>query len=370
MYVCIEPWYWLYLAMKNKNDNLPARRTGDSGRGEVTVSGIEGINGWALPGLVVALGADSSEHFLNYFASKIRNHNTRQAYLRAWIRFDAWCKSNGITDLRDVRTLHIGVYIESITLDSKKPAHEQPGRLAKSSVKQHRAALLKCCSFLVEKHVIETNPVTDVAGPKIRVRKGKTPVFTDDEFLTLLDSIPDTNLLGLRDRALISVLAYGWPRISAALGLTLSDYYPKDKRWYIRVNEKGGEEGKEILLHYDAQRALDAYLEAAGLTGDIDRSGPIFRSFNPRKQLQEKRLDRSNAFHMVRRRAKAAGLKRDFCNHSFRATGITNYMTNGGRIDVAKDWAGHADERTTGLYDRSQDKVNEKEVDRMHFKRK
>lgn len=55
------------------------------------------------------------------------------------------------------------------------------------------------------------------------------------------------------------MLAYGWPRISAALGLTLSDYYPKDKRWYIRVNEKGGEEGKEILLHYDAKRALDAY---------------------------------------------------------------------------------------------------------------
>jgi len=355
----------------NKNKDINLSVATDAELGEIEIAGIRGIDGWKLPSVIGSLGADGSEHFLNYFASKISNHNTRQAYLRAWTRFDTWCKSNGIVDLRDVRTLHVGVYIESITSNSKKPAAEQAGKLSNASVKQHRAALVKCCSFLVEKHVIASNPVTDVTGPKIRVKKGKTPVFTDNEFLTLLDSIPDTNLVGLRDRALISVLTFGWPRISAALGLTLSDYYPKDKRWHIRVNEKGGEEGKEILLHHDAQRALDAYLEAAELTGDkVDRSLPLFRSFDRKRRLTESALDRSNAFHMVRRRAKAAGLQRDFSNHSFRATGITNYMANGGRIDVAKEWAGHADERTTGLYDHSKDKLNEKEVDRMHFKRK
>ena len=57
------------------------------------------------------------------------------------------------------------------------------------------------------------------------------------------------------------------------------------------------------------------------------------------------------------------------CNHSFRATGITNYMSNGGRIDIAQAQAGHADARTTGLYDHSKDKVTQSEIEKINFER-
>ena len=73
---------------------------------------------------------------------------------------------------------------------------------------------------------------------------------------------------------------------------------------------------------------------------------------------------------MVKRRALAAGLDpQRVNNHSFRATGITNYMQNGGRIDIAQEWASHADPRTTGLYDRNTDKVSVEEVERIRFDR-
>lgn len=309
-----------------------------------------------LPGLILPTGPRGAEHFVNYFLGSIRNENTRLAYMRAWSRFDAWCRLHGLDDIRQVRTLHVSLYLEELQKE-----------LAKSTVKQHRAALSKCFDYLVVKQVIEENPAAVVAAPKLKVSKGKTPTLTDDEFLTLIDSIPSDTLIGKRDRAFITLLAYAWPRVSAAVGLKVGDYYPKGKRWYLAISEKGGKEAT-ILLHHRAQDEIDAYISAA-LIGQ-ERENPLFRSFDRRRQLTERALDRREALAMIKRRAKKAGLHwQRICNHSFRATGITNYMANGGRLDVAQRWANHADPRTTGLYDHSQDKVSLEEVERIRFER-
>ncbi len=58
---------------------------------------------------------------------------------------------------------------------------------------------------------------------------------------------------------------------------------------------------------------------------------------------------------MVRRRASDAGIETAIGCHTFRATGITDYLTNGGRIEVAQRMAGHSNAKTTGLYDRRND---------------
>ena len=127
----------------------------------------------------------------------IRNSNTRQAYLRAWDRFGVWCKQSGLEQLSDIRPLHVATYIETISKE-----------LSASSVKQHRAALSKCFGFLVVRQIATENPVSNVAGPKIKVTKGKTPTLTDEEFLDLIESIPNDTLIGLRDRAFLTLLAY------------------------------------------------------------------------------------------------------------------------------------------------------------------
>jgi len=219
----------------------------------------------------------------------------------------------------------------------------------------------------VVRQIVSDNPVATVVGPKIKVTKGKTPTLTDEEFLDLIESIPSDSLIGLRDRAFLILLAYTWPRVSAAVNLKIKDYFPKGKRWYLQVGEKGGKENT-ILVHHKAQDALDEYISEAELNNSPTK--PIFQSFDRSRQLSGKALNRRDALAMVKRRAKKAGLHHEkVCNHSFRATGITNYMANGGRLDIAQEWANHSDPRTTGLYDHSSEKVSLEEVERIRFER-
>jgi hypothetical protein len=53
-----------------------------------------------------------------------------------------------------------------------------------------------------------------------------------------------------------------------------------------------------------------------------------------------------------RRRLKQAGLPAHYSAHSFRATGITNFLENDGILEAAQRIAGYGDSRTTKLYDR------------------
>jgi integrase len=76
-------------------------------------------------------------------------------------------------------------------------------------------------------------------------------------------------------------------------------------------------------------------------------------------------MHRTDVLRMVKRRAIAAGLPATTCNHSFRATGITTYLKNGGRVEIAQQLAGHESPRTTGLYDRRDDEVSLDEIERI-----
>lgn len=73
----------------------------------------------------------------------------------------------------------------------------------------------------------------------------------------------------------------------------------------------------------------------------------------------------ADAYRMVRRRALAAGIHTRIGNHSFRATGITAYLKNGGKLELAQQMAAHESARTTGLYDRRNDDISLDEVERI-----
>ena len=76
-------------------------------------------------------------------------------------------------------------------------------------------------------------------------------------------------------------------------------------------------------------------------------------------------MPQANAYAMIRRRASAAGIATKLGNHSFRATGITAYLKNGGTREKAAAMANHASTRTTQLYDRRRDEVSLDEVERI-----
>jgi integrase/recombinase XerD len=116
--------------------------------------------------------------------------------------------------------------------------------------------------------------------------------------------------------------------------------------------------------HHKLEEYLDAYIKAAG--GANNRKGPLFRSaIGKTGHLSAKPMLRGDVWRMVRRRVSDAAIETAMGCHTFRATGITDYLTNGGRIEVAQRMAGHSNAKTTGLYDRRNDGISVGEVERI-----
>jgi integrase len=207
-----------------------------------------------------------------------------------------------------------------------------------------------------------------VRGPKHVVKKGKTPVLDGDEAKKLLDSIDVSTIVGLRDRALIALLVYTFARVSAALHMNVEDYYPQGKRWWVRLHEKGGKQ-HEMPAHHLLEHFLDVYLTALRQAegGELDKSSPLFRTLGGRgrKQLTLARMARQDARRMIVRRAVQARIVTSIGCHTFRATGITVYLLNGGLLEYAQQMAAHESARTTKLYDRRNDQVTLDQVERI-----
>ena len=294
--------------------------------------------------------AKAAERFFEFFTVNIRNKNTRRAYYKAVCRFSEWCEGWGLADLARVKPVHVAAYIESLG-----------SNLAKPSVKQHLAAVRMLLDWLVIGHVLDANPAHAVRGPKHVVKKGRTPVLTSDEARALLAAIDPGSLTGLRDRALIGTMIYTFARIGAVLQMNVGDYYTQGRRGWVRLHEKGGKE-HDAPCHHKLEASLDAYLAAAGITGDPE--GALFRTTG-RTTGSPQRMGQSDAYRMIQRRARQAGIETKIGNHSMRATGITDYLKNSGTLEHAQQMANHSSPRTTKLYDRRNDEVALEEYERV-----
>jgi integrase/recombinase XerD len=215
--------------------------------------------------------------------------------------------------------------------------------------------------WMVVGGILEMNPAASVRGPKYVIKKGKTPVLTPEEARLLLDSIDVTELFGLRDRALLAMMVYSFARVSAVVGMNVEDYYQQGKRW-VRLHEKGGKH-HEVPAHHKTEQYLDAYLHAAGLA---DQKGtPLWRSMTKERGLGDARMGRQDVFRMIKRRCRQAELGAAANCHTFRATGITAYLLNGGTLEHAQAIAAHESPRTTKLYDRTTDEITLDEIERI-----
>lgn len=307
-----------------------------------------------LPQLPALFAPDlaAARRTLEFFTAHIRNPNTRRAYAATAREFAAWCESQSIASLRDVQPVHVATYVEGLQ-----------HRLSAPSVKQRLAALRVLFDWLVVGQVMPTNPASVVRGPKHSVKKGKTPVLAADEARVLLDSIDITSVVGLRDRALIAMMVYTFARVGAVVKMRVEDVYVQGRRTWGRLHEKGGKQ-HEMPCHHNLDDYLHAYIDRARAS-----AGPkdyLFRTSVARTgKLTDRPMTQSDVYRMIGRRARAAGIATKIGCHSFRATGITEYLRNGGKLEVAQQMANHESARTTGLYDRRSDQVTLDEVERI-----
>jgi site-specific recombinase XerD len=302
--------------------------------------------------IIFLVDANSSERFWEFFAANIRNKNTRRAYYRAVCKFSDWCEGRELFDLAMVKPMHVAAFIEELQATHSKP-----------TVKQHLAALRMLFDWLVVGQVMNTNPAHAVRGPKHVVKKGKTPVLAADEARVLLNAIDTGTLVGLRDRALIALMAFTFARIGAAVGMRAEGYYVQGRRGWVRLYDKGGKQ-HEVSANHNLDQYLEAYIKGASLGSDPKRF--LFCTARGKTDaMGDRPMSQSDAYRMVRRRARDAGINTKIGNHTFRATGITACLKNGGKLEIAQRVAAHESSRTTGLYDRRDDDVSLDEVERI-----
>ena len=318
--------------------------------GALTIS----VDGHLVPALIADAGEPAAWRYIEFFTANIRNANTRRAYARACRQFFAWCEDRGLT-LNTIRPFDVATYIETL-----QQTHSSP------CVKQQLAAVRMLFDWLITGQVMPANPASAVRGPKHVVKTGKTPVLDAPDWRKLLNSIPTDTVRDLRDRALIATLTYSFARITAALRMKVEDIRPQGAGWRLRLHEKGGKH-HAMPCHHALAEALHAYIAAAGIAEE--RKGWLFRTSRGHNGavLSEQPMNQSDAWRMIRRRAVAAGIHAPIGNHTFRATGITAYLANGGALEHAQEMAAHESPRTTKLYDRTKERLTQDEVERIRL---
>ena len=304
----------------------------------------------ALPAMVERAGGAARFAWEEYFYAEHHNRHTQRAYLRAVKAFLAWAEGQGV-ELAAITPGMVGQYLVGLG-----------GSPAKRN--QHLAALRGFFDRLVNRHVCILNPAASVKGVKEQVIEGKTPEITVDQARALLRSVDTGHVVGLRDRAIIATLAYTACRAGAVAKLRLGDFQDDGTQYVLRFQEKGGK-SREIPVRHDLEGFILAYVEAAGIAGEA-KDSPLFRASNGRsRKLAAKPLGTERICELVKRRLKDAGLPSRLSPHSFRVTAITSLLEQGVPMEDVQYLAGHAEPRTTTLYDRRKKRVTRNIVERI-----
>ncbi len=304
------------------------------------------------PVLITAVGERASYRFLEFFTANIRNPHTRRAYARAAVEFFDWLAARGVRELAAIESVHVAAYIEQLAKARSAP-----------TAKLRLAALRHLFDWLVVGQIMPINPASAVRGPRHIVRRGKTPVLDPAEARQLIDAIDTATVIGLRDRALIGLMVYSFARIGAAIGMQVDDVYSQNRRLWVRLHEKGGKQ-HAMPCHHNLETYLHEYIDGAALASEP--KALLFQTYSRATgQLTGNPLPQANAYAMIQRRAKSSGIITRVGNHTFRATGVTAYLKNGGTLERAAQMANHASTRTTQLYDRRAEEVTLDEVERV-----
>src|SRR4051794_17140347 len=169
-----------------------------------------------IPATIANAGERATLRFLEFFVTSVRNEHTRRAYLHAITHFFAWCDRDKSNLLSDIDALRVAAYITVLGKHVQEP-----------TVKQHLAAIRVLFDWLVIGQVVATNPARAVHGPKCAAKNGQTIALDIGQALEFLDSIDTSSVVGLRDRALVSVMTFAFARTGAAIAMRVEDYYPR-----------------------------------------------------------------------------------------------------------------------------------------------
>lgn len=302
------------------------------------------------PALITAAGRAATFAWEEFVYGAIRSPHTRKAYVQAISRFLTHCRNQGL-ELAAIAPRDVGQYLDAFACS---PATK----------KLHLAALRHCFDALVSRHVVVLNPAASVRGDRLHVVEGRTPEIGVPAARRLLQRIDVSHVVGLRDRAIIAIMIYTAVRVGAVARLRRGDFHGAADQRFLRFHEKRGKV-REIPVRHDLGRFLQEYLQAGSLDF-AEKGAPLFRTA-PRKSrgLTQQGMTADDMTRMVKRRCRDAGLSDRLTSHSLRVTTITDLLSQGVPLEDVQFLAGHADPRTTRLYDRRKQRVTRNIVERI-----
>jgi site-specific recombinase XerD len=305
-----------------------------------------------MPVLIQHSGSAAQFAWDEYFLGHIRNHHTRTAYERAVRRFMRWAAPQ-IQHLTEITPRMVAMFIDSI-----------PGKAP--TRKLYLAALRQFFDVLVNRHVIILNPASSVKGERYVVPDGEglTPEITIEQARALLQSIKLETVLDYRDAAILGCLIYTGARVGAVARLTLGAFVHDGVNHTLSFIEKGNKQ-RRIPVRSTLQELIVRYLEV-GECNNWKKESPLLRASQGQTHcLSEHCITANDIYRMMKRRLKAANLPLHLVPHSIRACVVTDLLNQGLPLEDVQILVGHADPRTTRLYDRRKREVTRNLVERI-----
>ena len=298
------------------------------------------------PAIVLLAGASAQFAWEEFFQAEIANAHTRKNYMHAVRQFLAWVEGRNLELVR-ITPGDVGEYLQDLDL-------------AVPTKKLHLAALRRFFDRMVNRHVVVINPAATVRAERYAVVEGKTPEIRPEQARTLLKAIDAATTVGRRDRCVLAVLIYTAARVGAVARLGMKSFQYDGTQYTLRFAEKGGK-SREIPVRHDLQMLLLNYIQTAGIT-----EGPLFRTARGKTgALTNRPMTGIDVCRMMKRRLREAGLPTHYSPHSFRVATVTDLLEQNQPLEDVQHLAGHADPRTTRLYDRRRRKITRNIVERI-----
>ena len=274
--------------------------------------------------------------------------NTLEAYRRDLTKLQIYLSKRGVSMHASVSP-HIAVGFLSALRQE---------RLAASSIARAMSATRGWFRFLAREHIIEANPLRDLATARRAQRLPRTLTHREITALLTLPRLPTAE--DRRDRAILELLYASGLRISELLGLALSQMDLGVGS--LRVFGKGSKE-RIVPMGQAAREALVDYVEHARpvlLKGRSARAVFVSRRGTT--------LTRQACWKLLRQRAARAGITKAISPHMLRHSFATHLLAGGADLRAVQAMLGHANIATTQIYTEVE-RSRLKEVHRLHFPR-
>lgn len=297
-----------------------------------------------------------NSHFIDYFLNikAVKSQNTAKSYERDIKDFFNVEDVHEITieHIKKVNFLHAEQYI--MYLKSKGYASSSINRKI-SSLSALYKWLLKYRENEREVCIIKYNPFSQLKEEKPVVVTKETEFLTEDECKILLNSIDISTLIGLRDKAILSLALTTALRKSEIINIRLNNIKTFGEYDVIEVTRKGGKKDL-VKLQIEVKKLILKYLEKTNRTFEYNGDRFLFIGHSS-NGLNGKKLNHNTINLIILRACKNAGIKKKLKVHSTRHTAITLAIQSGATLEKVRDFAAHANIATTNRYLHSVDKL-------------